>query len=74
LNYVSSIESDFVIAALGFFDSRDLSNSIIDLTRFQGKLMHSSDNRSLEQVRDKQVILAGASMRLLPIWKQVSST
>jgi cation diffusion facilitator CzcD-associated flavoprotein CzcO len=74
LNYVSSTESDFVIAALGSFDSRDLPNSIIDLTRFPGTLMHSSDNRSLEQVRDKQVILAGASMRLVSIWQQVSST
>jgi hypothetical protein len=38
-----------------------MPDNIIDLSSFQSTLLHSCDYRSSEQVRNKRVILAGAS-------------
>ncbi|CAF3828287.1 unnamed protein product [Adineta steineri] len=60
-NDISSEQFDFVIVASGFFDYPYIPN-IINLSSFHGTLIHSSDYRSPEQVRDKNVIIVGSSM------------
>jgi cation diffusion facilitator CzcD-associated flavoprotein CzcO len=61
-NEISSEQFDFVIIASGFFDCPHIPDNITDLSSFQGTLLHSCDYRSPEQVRNKRVIIAGASM------------
>ena len=61
-NQISSESFDFVIVASGFFHQAHLPENITGLSHFPGKWMHSSDYRSPEQVRDKRVILVGASL------------
>ena len=62
-NQISSASFDFVIVASGFFHQAHLPENIItSLSHFPGQWMHSSDYRSPEQVRDKRVLLVGASL------------
>jgi dimethylaniline monooxygenase (N-oxide forming) len=61
-NRQTSEQFDFVIIASGFFDCPYIPDNITDLSSFQGTLIHSSDYRSPEQVRNKRVIIVGASM------------
>jgi len=61
-NDILSEQFDFIIIASGFFDCPHMPDNINDLSSFHGTLLHSCDYRSPEQVRNKRVIIAGASM------------
>lgn len=71
---ILSTKFDFIIVASGFFGSSYMPDNIIGLPSFQGTLMHSSDYRSPEQVRNKRVIVAGASMSAAEIVADMATT
>jgi cation diffusion facilitator CzcD-associated flavoprotein CzcO len=74
LNHISSEQFDFIIIASGFFDHPHIPENITDLSSFQGTLMHSCEYRSPEQVRDKRVIIIGASMSAAEIAADMSTS
>ena len=59
---VLSRQFDFVVVASGFFNVPHIPEDIAGLRSFPGRILHSSDYHSAEQVRGKRVILVGASM------------
>jgi len=61
-NEILSAKFDFLIIASGFFDYPYFPNDISNLSSFKGQLIHSCDYHSPEQVQNRRVILAGASM------------
>ncbi|UJR13464.1 hypothetical protein I4U23_000478 [Adineta vaga] len=61
-NSMTVEEFDFVIIASGFFSSPHISDKIMNLSSFPGKIIHSSDYHSSDQVHDKRVIIVGGSM------------
>ena len=61
-NSICMAQFKFMIVASGFFGTPHIPDNIRGLSRFPGQLLHSSDYRSSDQVRDKRVIIVGASM------------
>lgn len=61
-NSICTAHFKFVIVASGFFGAPHIPDSIRGLSQFPGQLLHSNDYRSSDQVRDKRVIIVGASM------------
>jgi dimethylaniline monooxygenase (N-oxide forming) len=73
-NSPTSEQFDFVIVASGIFDCPYIPDNITGLSSFQGTLIHSFNYRSSEQVRDKRVIIVGASMSAAQIADDMATT
>lgn len=73
-NDIISAQFDFVIIATGFFGSSYMPNNIHGLSSFHDMIMHSNDYRSLEQVRNRRVIVAGASVSAAEIVADMATT
>ena len=61
-NIILTSQFNFVIIASGFFNIPHIPKNITGLSSFPGRILHSSDYHSVDQVRNKRVILVGASM------------